>query len=544
MDRKNISFTDLQNEEDGIISGYASVFNIIDEHNDLIKPGSFKKLNNKKIKLLWQHKAEDPIGIIEDIYEDKYGLYFKAKLLLDLPQAKTAYNLIKAKAISGVSIGFKPLNYHNEKDIRIIDDIDLWEISLVTFPANMEANILEIKNKSKSGENMQISENNQHQQAWENFKSINDQIINNKQQKGSVDPLLSQQLVRINDYLDDYKSRIDVLETSISRPSNGRDDFVSHHNNEHKNAFNYYLKSGNDSNLSKIEQKSLSASSDNDGGYLITRQTSKDIIRALGEISPMRALASCEQISGSSLDIIEDYDKAEAGWTGESQEINDTDTPKINKRSIPVFELYAQPSATQKLIDDASIDIEKWVANKLVSSFVKLENQAFIKGDGLSSPRGILTYANGNNWGEIQQVKSNIEGGINTDSLFDLYFSLKEQYCANASFLMNRVSLHMVRTLKDKTTGRYLWNPSLTDGTPDSLLGIPVHESSDMPTIEKNSLSVAIADFKNAYKIVDRAGIRVLRDPYTFKPFVKFYTTKRVGGDVVNFEAIKLLKMI
>ena len=177
MDKKNISFTNINGEEIGIIAGYASVFNLVDQHNDLIKPGAFKKLKAKKIKLLWQHKAEDPIGVIEEIYEDQHGLYFKAKLLLELPKAKLAYNLIKAEAISGVSIGFRVLNSYHKDEVRIIEDIDLWEISLVTFPANMEANILEIKNQHNLGKNMQ--ENNEQQQAWENFKSINDDKSSN-----------------------------------------------------------------------------------------------------------------------------------------------------------------------------------------------------------------------------------------------------------------------------------------------------------------------------------------------------------------------------
>ncbi len=156
MNRKNVTIDNsLLNEEEGIISGYASVFNIVDQHNDLIKNGAFREIDSQKIKLLWQHKSEEPIGVIEEIYEDGYGLYFRAKLLLDLPQAKSAYNLVKAKAISGVSIGFKPIDYYYQKDVRVIKDIDLWEVSLVTFPANMEANVLEVKNKL--GANMQMT---------------------------------------------------------------------------------------------------------------------------------------------------------------------------------------------------------------------------------------------------------------------------------------------------------------------------------------------------------------------------------------------------
>ena len=241
--------------------------------------------------------------------------------------------------------------------------------------------------------------------------------------------------------------------------------------------------------------------------------------------------------------MIEDYESAQAGWTSEVAMREETDSPKIHKRNIPVFELYAQPSATQKLIDDSSIDIEKWLAEKLVNSFAKLENQAFINGDGESCPRGILSYQDGRDWGKIQQVNSNLDNSFDYESIFNLYFSLKEPYVRNASFLMNRASLHIARTIKDKTTGKYLWNPGLDVGAPDSLLGLPVYEAADMPSVSRGALSVAIGDFKAGYKIVDRAGVRVLRDPYTYKPFVKFYTTKRVGGDVLNFEALKLLKI-
>jgi HK97 family phage major capsid protein/HK97 family phage prohead protease len=601
INRKNVTIDrSLLNEEEGVISGYASVFEVVDQHNDLINHGAFNKIVPEKVKLLWQHKQEEPIGIVEEIYEDDYGLYFRAKLLLDLPQAKSAYNLVKSKAISGVSIGFKPLKYHYKQDIRIIENIDLWEISLVTFPANVDANILEVKGKygspasfhsqgmtegctslrmtdsggsqemmggdnslinlknhppnfkekqsfyrntenqfknqnHKLGANMQIN----NQQAWEDFKSVNEEILKSTEQKGSADPLLSQQLLRINDHLDSYKSRLDNIETSMSRPFNGGELFIPSTDHEHKSAFNSYLRSGNEQDLNRLEQKSLSSGSDADGGYLLSRQTSNDVIRSLEDLSPMRQLASSEIISSGSLDIIEDYDQAQSGWTTETSMREETDTPKISKRNIPVFELYAQPAATQKLIDDSSIDIENWLSEKLVNSFDKLESDAFFNGDGSSCPRGILTYGEE----KIEQILSNTDNMFEYESLLELYFSLKEKYCRNASFLMNRSTMHMARTIKDKNTGKYIWNPAIEIAAPDSLFGVPVYESTNMPIVARNSLSVALGDFKAGYKIVDRAGIRILRDPYTYKPFVKFYATKRVGGDVTNFDAIKLLKI-
>jgi HK97 family phage major capsid protein len=207
-----------------------------------------------------------------------------------------------------------------------------------------------------------------------------------------------------------------------------------------------------------------------------------------------------------------------------------------------VHELYAQPKATQKLIDDAAIDIEAWLADKVSTIFAKKENTAFISGDGVGKPRGILTYSDGTSWGTIEQVASGSSGAVTADKLLELYYSLKEDYAVNATFLMNRSTVEAVRQLKDNTN-QYLWSPGLHLGAPDTLLGVPVYQAADMPVPAADSLSIACGDFKSAYQIVDRTGVRVLRDPFTDKPFVKFYSTKRVGGDVINFEAIKLMKL-
>jgi HK97 family phage major capsid protein len=256
----------------------------------------------------------------------------------------------------------------------------------------------------------------------------------------------------------------------------------------------------------------------------------------------MHKLANIQTISTDSLEIFEDRAEVAAGWTTESGAVSDTTTPTFGKKSIPVHELYAQPKATQKLIDDAAIDIEEWLADKVAAIFSKKENTAFVSGDGVGKPRGILTYTSGTSWGQIEQVASGVSAGVTADKIVELYYTLKEDYAVNASFLMNRSIVETVRQLKD-TTNQYLWNPGLAFGAPDTLMGVPVHQAADMPVAAADSLSIACGDFKSAYQIVDRHGVRVLRDPFTDKPFVKFYSTKRVGGDVVNFEAIKLMKL-
>lgn len=380
--------------------------------------------------------------------------------------------------------------------------------------------------------------------SWENFKKVNDARLREIERKGSADPIYTEQLNKLSDVLDNQKHRLNKMETATLRPDREIGLAVkSECNSEYKKAFENYLRKGNTSAIEGFEAKALSVGSDPDGGYLVTPTLSEKISKIVVESSPMRGLASIEEISTDALEVIIDNGAADAGWATETGTRADTDTPQITRSTINVFELYAQPKATQKLIDDSAIDIEQWLAEKVADIFSSKENTAFISGNGTSQPKGILSYTAGTSWGEIEQLNSGTSAVITADSLIKLYYALKDEYAKNSSFIMNRASLQAVRLLKEATTNQYLWQPGLSAGTPDTLMGVPVVLASDMPNPAANSLSVALADFKRAYKIVDRVGTRILRDPFTDKPFVKFYTTKRVGGEVVNSEAIKLLKL-
>jgi HK97 family phage major capsid protein len=381
---------------------------------------------------------------------------------------------------------------------------------------------------------------------FEYFKQLNDARLAEIEKKGSADPLYMDHLQKLGSAIDNTKSRMDAMETALSRPaadtSSYRNAVVSGYESEYKQAFNNYLRKGLDAGLEHLQTKALSVGSDSDGGYLVTPTLSDRVITIIRESSPMRALATVETISTDSLDIIEDRDEAATGWTTETTAVTETNSPNIGKRSIPVFEIFAQPKATQKLVDDSAVDIESWISNKVADVFSRRESTAFVTGNGVSQPRGFLTYAAGTSWGQVEQVNSGTSAVVTADSLIRLYYSLKEAYAKQANFLINRSVVQSIRLLKD-TTNQYIWQPGLAAGAPDTLMGVPVKLASDMPVAAANSLSVAVGDFKSAYVIVDRIAIRILRDPFTEKPFVKFYTTKRVGGDVTNFEAIKLLKL-
>lgn len=383
--------------------------------------------------------------------------------------------------------------------------------------------------------------------AFEEFKAANDARLAEIEKKGGADPLFTGQLEKINGFIDDAKSKLEKLETAVSRPAAGADGkaAVGSESNEQK-AYNAgfvgYLRKGADAGLEDLQTKAMSVGSDPDGGYLVTPTMSSTINKLVYESSPMRELAAIETISTDSLDMIDDTDEVSAAWTGEAGTVSETDTPQVGKRNIPAHELYAEPKATQKILDDASINVESWLSGKIAEHFSRKEATAFISGTGVSQPRGILSYSAGTTWGTIEQIASGTSSVVYADKLMEMFYSLKDAYTPNATWLMNRLIALQVRQLKDGN-GQYLWQPGLTAGNPDTLLSRPVKWAADMPVAASNSLSIALGDFKKGYQIVDRIGIRTLRDPFTAKPYVKFYTTKRVGGDVINFEAIKLMKL-
>ncbi len=385
---------------------------------------------------------------------------------------------------------------------------------------------------------------NQLGNAWEQFKHVNNARLNEIEKKGHADPLYDEHLSKINSSLDQYKSRMEQLETAYNRPVVGGADVPTYTtNNEYKHAFRSYLRKGMDAGLEALESKSLSVGSNEDGGYFVTEEISDTVARRIFESSPMRALATVQTISSDALDVIEDAGDADASWTTETGAVGDTATPQIGKHTIAVHEMYAQPKATQKLLDDAAINVEGWIAEKVADKFARMEAGSLIGGTGSGQPKGILSYAAGTGFGEIEQIDSGTDGAVTADGLIKLFYSLQEDYARGATFLMNRSVLQSVRLLKEATTDQYLWQPGLVAGASDTLLGVPVAQAADMPIAGNDALSVALADFKQAYLIVDRIGLRILRDPFTDKPFVKFYTTRRVGGEVVNSDAIKLLKL-
>lgn len=304
------------------------------------------------------------------------------------------------------------------------------------------------------------------------------------------------------------------------------------------------------------EVKGMSAGSDPDGGYVIVPQFSSDMTRIMAEISPMARLARTINLDqGSVFEEVIDRDQAEANWVGELQSRGDTAHPDLGLLRIEAHEICAQPKASQKLIDTSAIDVVAWLQGKVAEAFGTTESAAFHSGNGVAKPRGFLSYTTAatadatRTWGVLEHIATGASGAFATpstsvnsaDVLVDTVGALRAQYRNGASWLMNRKTAAAVRKLKD-ADGRHVWVDSLLIGQPSLLLGYPVEISEDMPDIAADSLSIAFGNFAKGYTVVRRMGIKFLVDPYTDKPNVRLYTYQRVGGNVNNFEAIKLVK--
>jgi HK97 family phage major capsid protein len=385
--------------------------------------------------------------------------------------------------------------------------------------------------------------------AFEAFKETNDERLAGERRGGDV--LTEEKLARINASLDAHQRYIDEATLKSARPMLGRDgeragNFAQR---EHKAAFDAYVRAGESSGLRALETKAMSVGSNPDGGYLVPVELEHEIGRRLTAISPIRGIAGVREISGNVYKKPFMTAGPAVGWVGETAARPQTDSPVLDALSFPAMELYAMPAATQALLEDSAVNIDEWIAAEVEQAFAVQEGTAFVSGDGTNKPKGFLSYTTIANasweWAKLGYVATGEAGDFPasdpSDVLVDLIYALKAGYRQNGTFVMNRKTQATVRKFKD-SGGAYLWQPPAIAGGRASLMTFAVIEAEDMPDIAANSYSVAFGDFRRGYLVVDRQGVRVLRDPFSAKPYVLFYTTKRVGGGVQDFDAIKLLK--
>lgn len=299
-----------------------------------------------------------------------------------------------------------------------------------------------------------------------------------------------------------------------------------------------------------LETKAFTGVTGEAGGYAVPKEIDGVIDRMLTAASPIRAIANVVRVGSAGYRKLVTSGGAPSGWAAETAGRPVTDTPVLHEIAPPTGELYANPSASQAMLDDAAFEVEEWLAGEIAAEFARAEGAAFVKGSGVDRPRGFLsgptaaTGDAGRAFGTLQYLPSGAAGDFGPgpdERLIDLVQALRAPYRQGASFVMNAVTLARIRKLKT-ADGAFLWQPSLAAEQPATLLGYPVVEAEDMPDIGAGSLSVAFGNFRAGYLIAERGETAILRDPYTNKPFVSFYATKRVGGCVSNSDAIKLMK--
>lgn len=386
--------------------------------------------------------------------------------------------------------------------------------------------------------------------AFSAFREANDERLAQIETRLSSDVVTEEKLVRIDRALDDTKRRLDLQIVEKARPRLSGERVESDGaSREHKMAFRAYMRSGESSGLKTMEEKAMSAGSGPDGGFLVPQPAEREILQRLASVSPIRALATVREISTATFRKAFPVGAPVAGWTGEVDARAQTNSPILADMNFPAMELFAMPAATQTLLDDSAVDVEQWLAEEIDTVFAEQEGSAFVVGDGVNKPTGFLNYPVSTHaawsWGKLGYTPTGVAGAFAasnpSDQIIDLVYSLRAGYRQNARFVMNRKTQSAVRKLKS-SGGDYLWQPPASADQSASLMGFGVTEVENMPDIAASANAIAFGDFRRGYLVVDRLGVRILRDPYSAKPYVLFYTTKRVGGGVQDFDAIKLLR--
>lgn len=375
--------------------------------------------------------------------------------------------------------------------------------------------------------------------AFATFKEEHNRQLD-EVKKGTADALQALKVDKINADITRLQASIDEANIAL-QSRGGAGDVNGPKDPEYSQAFDAFARRG-------VVQASLSKGSDPDGGYTAPTEWDRTITDKLKLISPMRRLCRVQQVSVGAFSKLFNKRGTASGWVGETDARAATAGSQLGSLTYNACEIYANPNATQALLDDSLVDIASWIASEVQTEFAYQEGKAFVSGNAATQPKGLLTYATGganaaaHPFGAVGTVISGAASAITADSVLNLIYALPSAFVGNASIICNRKTLGALRLLKD-SQNRYLWQPSYAAGQPSTLAGFPVVEVNDMPDIAASALAVGFGDFQQAYLIVDRVGIRVLRDPFTNKPYVSFYTTKRVGGGVLNPEAVKLMSV-
>ena len=380
------------------------------------------------------------------------------------------------------------------------------------------------------------------QNAFEEFKTANDEKL-----KGKADAVLDAKVDKINAAVDNFQKAFDDLNAKVAAAGlNGGVIGDLPGDPEYVTAFKAHMRKGD--NAEAAVKAAMTKGSDADGGFLAPVEWDRTITGKLKEISPIRANARVISITSAGFKKLFSDRAVGSGWVGETASRPATSTPQLGQLDFTPGEIYANPAISQQLLDDAAVNLEQWLADEVDGEFARQEGIAFLSGNGVNKPFGILTYVTGaanaakHPWGAIPVIPGGHASQLTADGFINLIYSLPAAYRTNAKLFLNRLAQGAARKLKDGQ-GNYLWQPSFAAGQPATIAGERVVEIPDMPDVGADAIAALYGDMDATYLVVDRVGIRVLRDPFTNKPFVHFYTTKRVGGGVQNPETMRALKI-
>ncbi|EEW9262985.1 phage major capsid protein [Escherichia coli] len=383
------------------------------------------------------------------------------------------------------------------------------------------------------------------QAKFDAFKEKNDKRLEAvEQEKGKLAGEVETLNGKLSE-LDELKSALEEELKQVKRPTGGPQSKAA---SEHKTAFIDFMRKGKDDGLRELERKALQVGVDEDGGYAVPEELDRTILNLLKDEVVMRQEATTITVGGANYKKLVNLGGTASGWVGETDARPETDASKLGQIEPFMGEIYGNPQATQTMLDDAFFNVEDWINSELAIEFAEQEEIAFTSGNGTKKPKGFLAYASTLDpdktraFGTLQHILSGAAAGVTADAIIKLVYTLRKVHRNGAKFMMNNNSLFAIRILKD-SEGNYLWRPGLELGQPSSLAGYGVAENEQMPDIAADAKAIAFGNFKRGYTIVDRIGTRILRDPYTKKPFVGFYTTKRTGGMLVDSQAIKLLQI-
>lgn len=383
------------------------------------------------------------------------------------------------------------------------------------------------------------------QAKFDAFKEKNDKRLEAvEQEKGKLAGEVETLNGKLSE-LDELKSALEEELKQVKRPTGGSQSKAA---SEHKTAFIGFMRKGKDDGLRELERKALQVGVDEDGGYAVPEELDRTILNLLKDEVVMRQEATTITVGGANYKKLVNLGGTASGWVGETDARPETDASKLGQIDPFMGEIYGNPQATQTMLDDAFFNVEDWINSELAIEFAEQEEIAFTSGNGTKKPKGFLAYASTLDpdktraFGTLQHILSGAAAGVTADAIIKLVYTLRKVHRNGAKFMMNNNSLFAIRILKD-SEGNYLWRPGLELGQPSSLAGYGVAENEQMPDIAADAKAIAFGNFKRGYTIVDRIGTRILRDPYTKKPFVGFYTTKRTGGMLVDSQAIKLLQI-